>query len=325
MNQKGISMVQTIVAMGLLSGVGLTLMMTMDTEKKGQTKLTFDQEVAAITKEVETKMRSHRNCMVNLPNKKPMDFDLSNPDASNPEAVLTEIRKGMYVAPSYVSVGNIIETGQVIESSGLKVHAIRLIRKRVQNADSTWTELGDAIRITFTHKKDYDASNNLASGARRIYKDILVDGEKDLNGFYTRCISPGEQIISDAKAANCEALNGSWNETTKRCTLDKLPKCFLSDSCPASGHVDSGEFSFSGTKWARNRCVTSFAKNCVVPTGKPDNYSQTLYCDNDPSCSVYTDDGQPAPDGRWCYARTKWPCVAETVPDPRILRRCCRP
>lgn len=220
-NQRGFSLVQTLVALGLSGGAALILMNIQKNASNIQTRLDVLSDVEQATRKIQHFLSSPKDCTDSL-------FDLS------PDGTGSRVNKLIKTLPNSERIE--IKINDVISPS---THLVILDMVLTKRLDERKAIVSDAIKVSFI-KADKNESTGMLNlsrfkgmfGDKPIIRYIDVFGIRDAsrNNKFIRCFSSSSSSFSDRVYRKaCESLDGRYTsgQLPASCVLDYLPKCIL--------------------------------------------------------------------------------------------------
>ena len=289
-NQSGFSLIQVMIAIGLMGGVSVAMMQQQKTASSMQSKMNTNSDINTVTNNIQTIMSISKNCI-------PTIQLIQNPAVLQKEIlrVRRDPATGLDLPPEKVyDLGSSIGNNLYIEKMELAT-----------------TQSGqDALRVYFKRMKKGDGSQLIEIkgelGGGRIAKDFLLLGEKDGLGNFLNCYSADQAVIDEM--------------------LKKMPKCiYTPDACVSGSAYDElqqtlkQEFIIA----ERRSCVGNYtASYCGSGNVSP----KTCYCST-PNCSCTTKwvncfnrQMQPCQKDNWTEVKTIYKCCQDpvvTAPSPQ--------
>ena len=197
-NQHGISIVQVIVAAGLLGVVALGTMSLVGTLQKGQKTSQIQMDVLEFRRQAVTALADKFNC----------------------EKTLVGKNIGDEIDEIFINDKAFLVKDQEYSEGRLKV--IRMITAPVEPpADHVLG--GNMYKIEF--QVDFDVKKkHLSYGTRKSFKTLLtVQASGPDTGQIQVCFDDRENTIKTARALVCEDLGGTWDNTNQQCTGFECP------------------------------------------------------------------------------------------------------
>lgn len=209
--EKGFSLIEVMVAVGLMGVLGYVILQQTDMSSKQQNKASFNHQINMQTNAILKELSKGENCTASFQNLK---FGTS----ASP-TIVANIRKGItnYSAtpPTVTAAENLFETRKANEV-GVYIDSMHLITRASDNRD--------ILRVTFA-SGDIDSARNVrkkkSGGVPSISKDFVLLTEKRANQTIERCYSEQSNILS----TSCKTLpDGVWNPVTQKCEITGIVK-----------------------------------------------------------------------------------------------------
>lgn len=197
-NQHGISIVQVVVAAGLLGVVALGVMRLLGTMQKGQKTSQIQMDVLEFRRQAVTALADKLNC----------------------EKTLVGKNIGDEIDEIFINDKAFLVKDQEYSEGRLKV--IRMITAPVEPpADHVLG--GNMYKVEF--QVDFDVKKrDLSYGTRKSFKTLLtVQASGPDTGQIQVCYDDRENTIKTARALVCEDLGGTWDNTNQHCTGFECP------------------------------------------------------------------------------------------------------
>ena len=211
LQQRGFSLVETMVAVGLTAGLGYILMQQSDMSNKQQQKANFNSLVNSEAVVAQKVLSRSENCTASLRNLK---FG-----TTVAPTIVTEVRKGianLATTPPTITSGELILKTQAPNASGVYIESMHLITRPGDNKD--------VLRVTYVSG---DISGGVVRnrakglGSSRIPKDFVMMTQKRADGTIESCYSEASNLL----ATSCSTMpDGQWNATTQKCTINGIVK-----------------------------------------------------------------------------------------------------
>ena len=211
LQNKGFSLVETMVAVGLTAGLGYILMQQSDMSKKQQIKSDFNNLVNSQSAAIQKELSKSENCTASF-------RDLKFGTTAAPTNI-TEIKKGLVdlsTTPPTITGGATVFRTRQVGSSALYIDTMQLITRPGDNKD--------VLRINFVNG-DVTASGTRARakgyGASIIPKDFFIMTQKKADGTIVSCYSETTNLLATA----CLTMPGGvWNSATQKCDISGIVK-----------------------------------------------------------------------------------------------------
>ncbi len=231
-NQRGFSMVEVMVAMGMLGVLGYGLMKFTETSGLQQQKMTFNQGLNSFTNSIQTELAKKENCSASLMNL-----------ASG--AHINEIKEGKVDPSPSNTTGAIIPTGRILmkkhnplDNSGLFIDDMLYTQNQAGK---------DVLRVTFVAGSIDAAGNRKLKklvGSSTLKRDFIINAIKDpstnliINCYsdFTNLANTLEQKICDVEKKLVNAVGGTTTNCIPNISVTRLHLLIHKDSdCTSSG------------------------------------------------------------------------------------------
>lgn len=210
-SQKGFSLVEVMVAVGLTAVLGYVLMQQSDMSKKQQMKASFNNLVSTQAAAIQKELTKSENCTASF-------RDLKFGTQNNP-TVITDIRRGiadMTQTPPVINPGQSIFKINQAGASGIYIESMHLIQRPGDNKD--------VLRVTFVSGDVVGTQvreRERGYGASKIPKDFFIMTQKRDDQTIASCYSESVNHLATA----CLTLPGGvWDGTTQKCTITGIVK-----------------------------------------------------------------------------------------------------
>lgn len=308
--ESGFSLVEVLIAVGLMGGLALFLMQQQDTSTKMQTKMRFDQDLNTVNNSIQTMLAKRAVCTLTLSGRRVGD---SISVIKSGEDNLLDPLNG----PPREHIGReVARVNTVVGQTGLQISSMSLIEKR----DAAGIVIGDALRVQFRAGRMGSDGRFIpikALGSTNLNKDYLVNGLKNGAGQYISCYSEMGNMVDSAIQEACRSMGATWNASTKRCLLTNLPQCIIAEgsACGSVYTQQGSEFTLESKIFKGRTCTQRYEKNsfCIGPG----SFNRSCDC---PSKGCTCDTG-----GVSCYSRKDKTCEDHEDSVKILSRKCCRP
>ena len=218
-NMSGFSLVELMVAAGLLGGLTLGVVKIMGLMQKGQKTSEIKMEVLELRRKVVTLMTDKIACEATF-----LGPNLKIGDPVN------------HIKGS--SGANIISVGNVYGNKRLKVTSISTTDKGA---------IGSTGMREVVLRVDFDnLQKNNSFGGKKYFKTTMTVEATGPTAPITRCFDDRENTIKTARAMSCEDIGGTWDEPTYTCT-QFVRKNFPIGAVPPQYDVNNPDFTESVT------------------------------------------------------------------------------
>lgn len=211
LENRGFSLVETMVAVGLTAGLGYVLMSQTEMTKKQQQKTDFNQLVNSQAAAIQKELGKSENCTATFK-------DLAFGTATSP-TVVGEIKKGLVnlaTTPPTITAGPVLFKTRQAGASGIYIDSMHLIRRP---GDSK-----EVLRVTFASGDVVGTTTRDRTkgfGASRVPKDFFIMTQKNSSNVITTCYSESTNLMNTA----CLSMPGGvWNPTTQKCDITGIVK-----------------------------------------------------------------------------------------------------
>lgn len=196
-NSKGISLVSTMIAVGILSGLSLVIMQVSTNAFKIKKRAVERSDARMITHQVTQTMLSIKNCNLNFEHN-------SFPRLVNESKIFKEI-----VKDSNIEISTIIDTSVEKEKNGIIVNAIKLLVSKTDALNSGMTFVEHASRDIHGY-----GELQLEFGKNKLSKNIETGvTERSFKKLFHRNIPIFLNLDSENKFRSCYAT--AFNEMMK--------------------------------------------------------------------------------------------------------------
>lgn len=206
-NELGSTILQVLLATGLVGGAALFLAKTSELNNKVQSKYKFDQDLMEVTDQIQTILGRTSNCWVTI-NRIPKD--------------------GIYIGEAqfkdnyfqnFTTTKAIFKVGQVVGNSGILLKDIQLI---------IGDDAADYLDVSFQIR-----DGTKLVGASEVNKKFKIKYSYNQLGAIDSCYSEVEDDIANAVKVSCLNLGAEY--TSEKCNWQvNIPTCVLS-SVPCEG------------------------------------------------------------------------------------------
>jgi type II secretory pathway pseudopilin PulG len=307
-SQHGFSLVEALVAVGLLGGIALVVVKQSEQAGLNESQLNATQEVNAIVNQISTILAQKNNCTATVKGKGVNDSLDAIYRGDDPTT------QGFRDSVAAQKTGReVFKLHEPLSSRRLLISEMRLVQKQAPSGD----DLGDFLRLKFISELHPD-----------MIKDFQIIGDKDSSGKFISCHSVMFNEIEEGIAQTCGSIGGEWDEVNKKCELVSLPGCFLTDqpSCGTSGTNDSRLYVAAGqmefTQYDYTVCRTNYKLlKFPVECRFPPHANAANPPEDKCKCQPY---------GCTCLAdpitcRGRWLSGCHLEFKPKYLTKCCRP
>lgn len=208
-NERGFSLVETMVSVGLAAGLGYVMMTQSEMSSKQQARAAFSQQVNSLTNSIQTELSRSENCTVTLGSK-------TYGTELNP-TLITEIRRGrldVTSAPPEVRDNGLLFKVKAANSNGIYIDSIHLIKRTGDQRK--------VLRVTFKSGSISDAGvvrEKDVLGGDAFSKDILLSTRDNPSDEVISCQSETTNLL----AASCLSMpGGEWDDATQTCKPTKV-------------------------------------------------------------------------------------------------------
>lgn len=200
--QKGFSLVEVLIGLGLAGGISLILLQQQETATKIQTKSNANQTINSAVDLVQTALANKAVCSRSLDGRRVGDSIPALVDAINNPADLSApaLATGN---PNHVSVGQVFP-------GNVRVESMRIVAEGAN----------DFVEVNFNPNPT--RTKKIVGGAN-IAKRFPIRGEKDGAGRYRNCYSEAYNLVDTARQLACQELGGNWSVPLKKCVYQKVP------------------------------------------------------------------------------------------------------
>jgi prepilin-type N-terminal cleavage/methylation domain-containing protein len=307
--QDGFSLVEVMVAVGLMGGLAYFLMQQQDSSSKLQTKMNFNQDLNSVSTQIQTMLAKKANCTLTVSGRKVgQSLDFIRTGIDDPINPLT--------APP-IFKKNLFEKNKMIGNSQLQIESISIVEKK----DELGVVIGDAIRVKFRAGRMGSGGVFVpikAVGSTNLSKDFLINGVKNPLGFYTSCYSESGNMVETAIQEACTSMGAVWDAATKKCKLTNLPKCIMVEgsACGTVFTQEGSEMAFDVKVFGRRKCTQEYKRNGFPCMGDK-SFTRSCTCHGSGCTCSFPSVG--------CYSRKAYNCFED--PEPREIKskKCCRP
>lgn len=300
-NQNGMSLVETLVALGIAGVIGVVLMRQQETAIKMQTKNDINQVVNSAAQVIQTSLSNSAICSKSLEGKGPGETIPFLVDAvPNPAYTGTGPNKYIIKTPllKHVTAGQLLPGNVVVESMTIITDA---------------TTGKDYLKVMF----DVDPDNRKKKfGSNKFAKLFQVHGEK-VSGKYQNCNSEDSNIQASAVKEACMSLGASWDSINNKCKLTHLPNCIISnDVCGGVFSHNRGEWNLKVYNFNGRTCTVDYDRHCMIGGG---DFTRSCTCATKGcTCTDSMDDVT-------CYTKKNYRCSDNAYTESmEAVNRCCQ-
>lgn len=261
-NERGFSLVETMVSVGLAAGLGYVMMTQSEMSSKQQARAGFNQQVNSLTNSIQTELSRSENCTATLRTK-------TYGNELNPTLV-TDIRRGRLdvtgASPVVLDNGSLFKV-RAENSNGIYIDSIHLIKRT-----------GDQrkfLRVTFKSGSISDAGvvrEKDVLGGDAFSKDILLSTRDNPSNEVISCQSETTNLL----AASCLSMpGGEWDNDAGTCvptevvTRDDLIPLWITQNGTISTIRPGNSQVKIECKMSNKRCSRRGSDNCNLPACPP--------------------------------------------------------
>lgn len=198
LRQRGFSLVEAMVGLGIAGGIGLIVMQQQESSSKMQSKINSNQVVNSVANVVQTAISNRAICSYSLAGKGVGD---SIPTLFDAEVSPTNIDSFVVVGP------NLVETGQILPGN-VQVKEMKIV-----------SETGkDYLSVVFDMNPD---KKKKMYGGQEVGRKFQIQGVKHpVTGKFVTCHSQMSNAITTSRQLACADVGGNWNGT--KCVLSTV-------------------------------------------------------------------------------------------------------
>lgn len=297
-NEKGISLVQVLIAIGLAGGLSLLLMRQQENANKVQGKMAFNQEINGLHYEIQTLMANHKNCSATV-----MNTVIPDNKDDDPNPVDGGIFKGGFDETTKVYTrldGSKPElSADLVKSiTGTDIGIDNIGIKRLSP-----TEVG--LVVDFSPRGIRTPANSVLGGGT-IRKTYRLQGE----------IDPATKMFENCYSAESELVDS---------LLANMPKCMITEAS-ADPNIESCIGSYEKVDTYQQVVISEYKVTCSVKYRFTCGGLGGALVTDVRYCDCYTLNCTCSPPGKTCWAdiNGSQSCNDTSVSEMLTFNKCCQ-